>query len=189
MALNLLKRYLGVTFTAAPLLTVGCVQPQPAQLPPLPALPQTCTFTGTPDVAVPANQGVRISVARRGIEPSLVSVAARIDDQLRQDGSMYVPGPDANYHPYHIDNPRYFSANKESSETKHFTSSMLWSSTGTYYDRLPAFSVLCLSINSATISFYTARTPAPNTIMKFDFYPPLSERSKERRPAADQPAS
>jgi hypothetical protein len=188
MALNLLKRYLGVTFTAAPLLTVGCVQPQPAQLPPLPALPQTCTFTGTPDVAVPANQGVRISVARRGIEPSLVSVAARIDDQLRQDGSMYVPGPDPNYHPYHIDNPRYFAPSKDSTEAKHFTASMLWSSTGAY-DRLPAFSVLCLSINRATIAFYTARTPTPNTIVKFDFYPPLSERGKERRPAADQPAS
>ena len=187
MALNQARR-LGVAFTAAPLLTIGCVQPQPAQLPPLPALPQTCSFTSTPDVAVPGSQGVRISVARRGIEPSLVSVAARIDDQLRQDGSMYVPGPDANYHPYHIDNPRYFAPSKDSTEEKHFTASMLWSSTGAY-DRLPAFSVLCLSINRATIAFYTARTPTPNTIVKFDFYPPLSERGKERRPAADQPAS
>src|ERR1700682_4808865 len=121
MALNLSKRYLGIAFTAAPLLTVGCVQPQPTQLPPLPALPQTCTFTSTPDVAVPANQGVRISIGRRGIEPSLVSVATRIDDQLRQDGSMYVPGPDANFHPYHVNNPRYFAPSKDSTETKHFT--------------------------------------------------------------------
>jgi hypothetical protein len=96
MALNLLKRYLGVAFTAAPLLTVGCVQPQPAQLPPLPVLLQTCTFTGTPDVAVPANQGVRISVARRGSNQVWYQLP-RVDDQLREDGSMYVPGPDANY--------------------------------------------------------------------------------------------
>jgi hypothetical protein len=190
MAVNLLKRFVGVAITAAPLLTVGC-QPKPAELPPLPALPQTCTFTSTPDIAVPANQGVRISVGRRGIEQSLVSVAARINDQLRQDGSMYVPGPDISFHPYRINNPRYFARSRDGSETRHFTASMLWGSTGTYYDRPPAFSVLCLSVNGATIAFYTARTPEPNTIVKFDFYPTVPERGKRRRPApvTDQPAA
>jgi hypothetical protein len=188
---NLLKRFVGVAITAAPLLTVGCVQPQPVQLPPLPAVPQNCTFTSTPDVAVPANQGVRVSIGRRGIELSLVSIAVRIDNELRQDGSMYVPGPDISFHPYHINNPRYFARSRVGSETRHFTASMLWGSTGTYYDRPPAFSVLCLSVNGATIAFYTARTPEPNTIVKFDFYPTAPERGKRRRPApvTDQPAA
>jgi hypothetical protein len=188
MAVNLLKRFVGVAITAAPLLTVGCVQPQPEQLPPLPALPQNCTFTNRPDVAVPANQGVRISIGRRGIEPSWVSVAVRIDEQLRQDGSLYVPGPDISFHPYHINNPRYFA---RSSETRHFTASMLWGSTGTNYDRQPAFSILCLSVNGATIAFYTARTPEANTIVKFDFYPTVPERGKRRPPAPvmDQPVA
>jgi hypothetical protein len=88
MAVNLFKRFVGVAFAAASLLTVGCVQSQPVQLPPLPAVPQNGSFTSTPDVAVPATQGVRIFVGRRGIEPSWVSVAVRIDDQLGQDGSM-----------------------------------------------------------------------------------------------------
>ena len=140
---------------------------------------------------MPANQGVRISVARRGIEPSLVSVAARIDDQLRQDSSMYVPGPDISFHPYHINNPRYFARSRDGSETRHFTASMLWDWTGTYYDRPPAFSVLRLWVHGATIAFNTARTPEPNTIVKFDLYPTVPERGKRRRPApvTDQPAA
>jgi len=193
MPINLFKRFAGISFTAASLLTVGCVQPQPVPLPPLPALPQTCTFTSTPDVAVPASQGVRISVGRRATEPSLVSIATRVDDQLRQDGSMYVPGPDASFHPYHVNNPRYFARSKDSTETRHFTASMLWNPTGMYYDRPPGFSVLCLSINGAMIAFYTARTPEPSTIVKFDFYPPLSSPGKRStpavEPAVEQPAS
>ena len=182
---------LGFGFTAVSLMTVGCVQPQPAPLPPLPALPQTCTFTSTPDVVVPASQDVRISVGRRGIEPSLVSIAARIDDQPRQDGTMYVPGPDPGFHPYHINNPRYFARSRDSDAMRHFTASMLWGAIGADYDRPPAFSVLCLSINGATIAFYTARTSQPNTIVRFDFHPPLPGPAKERRPtpAPDQPAS
>src|SRR6266576_1588992 len=191
MPINLIRRFAGVAFTAASLMTIGCVQPQPVPLPPLPVLLQGCSFTSTPDVAVPANQGVRISVGRRASEPSLISIATRVADELRQDGSTYVPGPDASLYPYHINNPRYFAPSKDSTETRHFTASMLWTATGMHYERPPAFSVLCLSIDGATISFYTARTPVPNTIVKFDFYPLPSGPAKERRstPAADEPAS
>src|SRR5712671_3131088 len=124
MALNLFKRSLGVALTGASLLTVGCVR-QETPLPPLPALPQNCTFTSTPDVAVPANQGVRISVSRRGIEPSWVSIAVRIDDRFRQDGSIYVPGPDTSFHPYHVNNPSYFALSRARAETRHFSASMI----------------------------------------------------------------
>jgi hypothetical protein len=190
MALNLFKRSLGVALTGASLLTVGCVR-QETPLPPLPALPQNCTFTSTPDVAVPANQGVRISVSRRGIEPSWVSIAVRIDDRFRQDGSIYVPGPDTSFHPYRINNAKYFAPGGDSTLAKHFTASMLWSSTGVDYDQPPAFSVLCLSVEGATISFHAARTPQPNSIVRFDFYPTLPGPAKEKRPkpAAEQPAS
>jgi len=56
---------------------------------------------------------VRIFVGRRATEPSLVSIAPRVDDKLRQDGSMYVPGPDASFHPYQINNPRYLLRAKQ----------------------------------------------------------------------------
>ena len=186
MAINF-GRLTGTAVLAVPLLVAGCVQPQPAPLPPLPALPQTCTITNTPDVAVHPNQGVRVSVGRRGSESSLVSIAVRIDDQFRQDGSIYVPGPDTSFHPYHVNNPSYFALSRARAETRHFSASMIWNSAGAYYDRAPAFSVLCLSVNGATIAFYTARTPEPNTIVKFDFYPPLSSRAK-RPSSAVQPA-
>jgi hypothetical protein len=99
--------------------------------------------------------------------------AVRIGDNFREDGTIYVPGPDASFHPYYINNPSLFRPNKNNTEPRHFTASMIWSSTGSVYDRAPAFSVLCLSVDGASIDFYTDRTSQPNTIVKFDFYPPL----------------
>jgi hypothetical protein len=82
--------FIGVLMTIA----AGC-QPPPPPPPPLPRLTESCTFTNTPDVIVPADRAVeRVLAGRRGVEPSLVSVAVRVGDDFRQDGTMYVPGPD-----------------------------------------------------------------------------------------------
>ena len=71
-------------------------------------------FTNAPDVVVPADRGVAsISVRRRGIEPSLVFIAVRVEDEFRQDGAIYVPGPDLGYHAYPINHPAYFAPNGE----------------------------------------------------------------------------
>src|SRR5437764_15343933 len=94
---------------------------------------------------VPSDRAVeRISAGRRGTEPSLVSVAVRIGDDFRQDGTMYVPGPGLGYHPYLINHPEYFAQNGDNNARKGVTASMLWSSAGAYYDRAPEFSMLCL---------------------------------------------
>jgi hypothetical protein len=187
--MTVLKRSAGLAFIAVLSMSVaGCQQPAPPP-PPLPPLTQSCTFTNTPDVLVPADQAVTgISVGRRGTEPSLVSVAVRVRDDFRQDGTMYVPGPDLGYHPYPINHPRYFARNRESDAAKHVTASMLWSSPGTHYDRVPAFSMLCLDVDGATIAFYTARTMQPNTIVRFDFSPPVRTQ-RPPKPATEQPAS
>jgi hypothetical protein len=164
---------------------VGCQQPV-LPPPPLPPLTQSCTFTNTPDVVVPADQAVTgISAGRRGIEPALISVAVRVEDDFRQDGTMYVPGPDVGYHPYHINHPRFFA---RTDAPKHVTASMLWSSAGTYYDRAPAFSMLCLDVDGATLAFYTARILQPNTIVRLNFSPPIRPR-RPRNPPPEQPAS
>jgi hypothetical protein len=184
-----LKRSAGLAFIAVLSMSVaGCQQPAPPP-PPLPPLTQSCTFTNTPDVLVPEDQAVTgISVGRRGIEPSLVSVAVRVGDDFRQDGTMYVPGPDLGYHPYLINHPGYFARNRESNSAKHVTASMLWISAGSSYDRAPAFSMLCLDVDGATIAFYTARTLQPHTIVRFDFSPPIRPR-RPPKPAAEVPAS
>ena len=133
---------------------------------------------------------VGISVGRRGIEPSLVSVAVRVGDDFRQDGTMYVPGPDLSYHPYFINHPVYFARNRGNDAPKHVTASMLWSSAGTYYDRAPAFSMLCLDVEGATIAFYTARTLQPSTLVRFDFSPPIRpQRPRLPQPVPQEPAS
>jgi hypothetical protein len=156
---------------------VGCQQPV-LPPPPLPPLTQSCTFTNTPDVVVPADQAVTgISAGRRGIEPALISVAVRVED-FRQDGTMYVPGPDVGYHPYHINYPRFFARTEA---PKHVTASMLWSSAGTYYDRAAAFSMLCLDVDGAPIL-------QPNTIVRLEFSPPIRPR-RPRNPPPEQPAS
>jgi hypothetical protein len=99
------KRSAGVGFIAVSI--VGCQQPA-LPPPPLPPLTQSCAFTNTPEVVVPAEQALTgISAGRRGIEPALISVAVRVEDDFRQDGTMYVPGPDVGYHPYHINHPRF----------------------------------------------------------------------------------
>src|SRR5689334_1978843 len=96
-----------ILFAVLSLSIAGCQQPAPP-LPPLPPLTQSCSFTNTPDVTVPADRGITgISVGRRGAEPSLVFIAVRVGDEFRQDGAMYVPGPDLGYHPYLINHPRY----------------------------------------------------------------------------------
>src|SRR5262245_58207096 len=147
----------------------SCQQPPPPP-PPLPPLTESCKFTNTPVVVVPGNRAVeRISAGRRGIEPTLVSVAVRIADDFSQDGIMYVPGPDLGYHPYLINHPEYLTRSGDNDARKRVTASMLWSSTGAYYDRAPEFSMLCLDVDGATIAFYTARTLQPNTIVRFDF--------------------
>jgi hypothetical protein len=182
----ILKRSAGLGFTALLcMLVAGCQQPAPP-LPPLPPLTESCTFTNTPDVVVPADRGVeRISAGRRGIEPTLVSVAVRVGDDFRQDGTMYVPGPNLGYHPYFINHPGYFARNRVNDAPKHVTASMLWSSAGTYYDRAPAFSMLCLDVDGATIAFYTARTLQPSTLVRFDFSPPIRPR-RPRNPPPEQ---
>ena len=101
---------------------------------------------------------------------------------------MYVPGPDLGYHPYPINHPAYFAPNRENDAPKHVTASMLWSSAGTFYDRAPAFSMLCLDVDGATIAFYTARTLQPSTIVRFDFSPPVRPR-RPPKAALEEPAS
>lgn len=181
------KRSAGLTFIAVLSVAVAaCQQPAPP-LPPLPPLTQSCTYTNTPEVVVPADRGVTdISVGRRGIEPSLVFIGVRIGDEVRQDGAMYVPGPDLSYRPYFINHPRYFARTRESNEPKHLTASMLWSSAGALYDRAPAFSILCLDIDGATVAFYTARTLQPNTLVRFNFSPPTRPRRAPRQEPAPQ---
>src|SRR5438067_11629981 len=105
-----LQRSAGVAFVA-PLMMSGasCQQPPPPP-PPIPPLTESCKFTNTPVVVVPADRAVEhISAGRRGTEPSLVSVAVRIGDDFRQDGIMYVPGPDLGYHRYLINQPECFA--------------------------------------------------------------------------------
>jgi hypothetical protein len=111
----------------------------------------------------------------------------RVGDDFRQDGIMYVPGPDLGYHPYIINHPGYFARNRDSDAPKHVTASMLWSSAGTYYDRAPAFSMLCSDVDGATLAFYTARTLQPNTLVRFDFSPPI--RPRRPRNPSEQPSS
>ena len=168
---------------------VSCQQTPPP--PPLPPLTESCKFTNAPVVVVPADGAVaRISAGRRGTEPSLVSVAVRIGDDFRQDGVMYVPGPDLGYHPYLINHPEYFAQGSDNNARKRVTASMLWSSAGSYYDRAPEFSMLCLDVDGATVAFYTARTLQPNTIVRFDFSPPIRlHRPRPQLPAAHETAS
>ena len=185
----LLKGSAGVAFVTALMMFVASCQQPPPPPPPLPPLTEACKFTNTPVVFVPADRAVeRISAGRRGIEPSLLSVAVRIGDDFRQDGTMYVPGPDLGYHPYLINHPEYFAQSGDA--RKRVTASMLWSSAGAYYDRAPEFSMLCLDVDGATIAFYTARTLQPNTIVRFDFSSPTRPRRPPSAPPAPQePAS
>src|SRR6185437_12162063 len=92
---------------------------------------------------------------------------------------------DLGYHPYFITHPGYFARNRDSDAPKHVTASMLWSSAGTYYDRAPAFSMLRLDVDGATVAFYTARTLPPNTLVRFDFSPPIRPR-RPRNPPPEQ---
>src|SRR5213082_3166197 len=183
MLMTILKGSAGVAFIVVLTTFVAGCQPPPPPPPPLPPLTESCRFTNTPDVVVPADRAVeRISAGRRGIEPTLISVAVRVGDDFRQDGIMYVPGPDLGYHPYFINHPGYFARNRDNDAPKHVTASMLWSSAGTYYDRAPAFSILCLDVDGATLAFYTARTLQPNTLVRFDFSPPV--RTRRPKPTA-----
>jgi len=185
----ILKRSAGLTFIAGlSVAATACQQPAPPP-PPLPPLTQSCAYTNTPDVVVPADRGVTgISVGRRGIEPSLVFIAVRVGDEFRQDGAMYTPGPDLGYHPYLINHPTYFAPNREGGVSRHITASMLWSSAGTHYDQAPAFSMLCLDVDGATLAFYTARTQL-NTLVRFDFSPPIRpRRPRPQEPAPQEPA-
>ena len=178
------KRFAAAAFVAVLLMFVGSCQQPPPPPPPLPPLTESCKFTNTPVVVVPSDRVVeRISAGRRGIEPSLVSVAVRIGEDFRQDGTMYVPGPDFGYHPYLINHQEYFTQSGDA--RKRVTASMLWSSAGPYYDRAPEFSMLCLDIDGATVAFYTARTLQPHTVVRFDFSPP----TRPRRPPPPPPAS
>jgi len=189
------KVFRNSVFIACCGLIAGCAR-TPPELPPLPDLPQNCKFTNKPSIVVPAGQRVAaISVGRRGPEPSLISVGVDVGDEIREDGRIYVPGPDSSFYPYHINHPRYFDSNV----SKHVTASMLWSPSGAYYDRGPMFSVLCLSIDGAVITFHTGRTSEPNTIVTIAFARPVQRRApaaQRRRPqpaipdqlAPDQPA-
>src|SRR5436305_8989807 len=182
--MRVLQRSAGLAVAILTTFVAGC-QPPPPPPPPLPPLTESCTFTNAPDVLVPADRGVeRISAGRRGTEPSLVSVAVRVGDDFRQDGTMYVPGPDLGYHPYFINHPEYFAQIGDNNARKRVTASMLWSSAGANYDRAPEFSMLCLDIDGATVAFYTARTLQPHTIVRFDFTSP----TRPRRPPPPPPA-
>ena len=177
-----MKRFAEVAFVVV---FVASCQPPPPPPPPLPPLTESCKYTNTPVVVVPADRTVEhISAGRRGPEPSLVFVAARIGDDFRQDGVMYVPGPDLGYHPYLINHPEYFAQRGDNDAGKRVTASILWSSAGAYYDRAPEFSILCLDMDGATIAFYTARTLQPHTIVRFDFSPPLRPRLPPPPPPA-----
>ena len=181
----LLKRSAAVAVVAPLMVFVASCQQPPPPAPPLPPLTESCKFTNTPVVVVPSDRVVeRISAGRRGIEPSLVSVAVRIGEDFRQDGTMYVSGPDLGYHPYLINHPEYFAQSGDNNARKRVTASMLWSSAGPYYDRVPEFSMLCLDIDGATVAFYTARTLQPHTIVRFDFSSP----TRPRRPPPPPPA-
>jgi hypothetical protein len=183
----LLKRSAGVAFVAPLMMFVASCQQPPPPPPPLPPLTESCKFTNTPVVAIPSDRAVkRISAGRRGTETSLISVAVRIGDDFRQDGTMYVPGPDLGYHAYLINHPEYFAQNGDNNARKRVTASMLWSSAGAYYDRAPEFSMLCLDVDGATIAFYTARTLQPNTLVRFDFSPPIRLRRPPSAPPAPQ---
>jgi hypothetical protein len=181
----------------ATLLLVNCAPPPPAP-PPFPALPQNCIATDKPDVVVPPGKGVRIFVGRRGYEPSLISIGVRIDDKIREDGRVYPPGPDANLYPYRTNNPIYFRSRDPGDQPRHVTASMVWSANGTVYDQPSIYTTLCLLVNGARISFYTARRPEPNTVVDFEFYserpPPVrkprrSPRNKKEAPAAVEPSA
>ena len=180
-----LKGSAGVALVAGLMMFVASCQQPPPPPPPLPPLTESCKFTNTPVVVVPADRAVEhISAGRRGTEPSLVFVAVRIGDDFRQDGIMYVPGPDLGYHSYLINHLEYFTQSGDA--RKRVTASMLWSSAGAYYDRAPEFSMLCLDIDGATIAFYTARTLQPNTVVRFDFSPPIRPRHPPPPPPAPQ---
>ena len=187
----LLKRSAGAAFVVPLMMFIASCQQPPPPPPPLPPLTESCKFTNTPVVFVPADRAVeRISAGRRGTEPSLVSVAVRIGDDFRQDGTMYVPGPDLGYHAYLISHPEYFAQGGDNNARKRVTASMLWSSAGAYYDRGPEFSMLCLDVDGATIAFYTARTLQPHTIVRFDFSPLIHPpRPRPPPPAPQEPAS
>ena len=187
--MTVLKRSAGLAFVVILVTFVASCQQPPPPPPPLPALTESCKFTNTPDVLVPADRGVvGISAGRRGTEPALLSIAVRVGDDFRQDGTMYVPGPDLGYHAYFINHPGYFARNRDSDAPKHVTASMLWSSAGAYYDRAPAFSMLCLDVDGATIAFYTARTLQPHTLVRFDFSAPVRPL-KPRTPLPEQPST
>lgn len=163
----------------------GCTpQPQPAP-PPFPALTQNCTATNRPDIVVSPGKGVRISVGRLGYEPSVVSIGVLVDDQVKEDGRIYPPGPDASLHAYRVNNPLYFAPSSAADRPRHLNASMVWSSNGAVYDKPPIYTTVCLLVDGATISFYTAHRPEPNTIVNFDFYP--ERRVKARKPRRKVP--
>lgn len=165
------------------LLLVTSCAPTPPSPPPFPALTQNCIATDRPNVVVPPGKGVRIFVGRLGYEPSLISIGVRIDDRIREDGRVYPPGPDANLYPYRTNNPVYFTYRNPADQPRHVTASMVWSTNGTVYDQPSIYTTLCLLVDGARISFYSARRPEPNTVVDFEFYSerPLQVR-KPRRP-------
>src|ERR1051326_1485026 len=127
--MSVLKRSAELAAIAVLTMLAASCQPPPPPPPPLPPLTESCPFTNAAGVLVPADRAVMgISAGRRGTEPTLVSVAVRVGDDFKQDGIMYVPGPDLGYHPYIINYPGYFARNRDSDAPKHVTASMLWSS-------------------------------------------------------------
>ena len=165
-----------LTCLGAALFASGCGPMYREQLPPFPALPESCSALNKPDIVVSAGQGVRILVGRPGAEPSIVSIAVLLDGQFREDGRIYVPGPDSGFYPYQINNPSFFVPDTGNSRPRHFGASMLWSSAGVIYDRYPVYTTVCLSMNGATVSFYTMRGSEANTVVHFEFYPPRLAR-------------
>ena len=157
---------------AAASLSFGCLPREP--LPPLPRIPEACSATNKPHVVIPAGQGVRISANRSAAEPSLISVAVLIDSQFREDGRMSVPGPDAVFHPYKMNNPSFFLPETGSRTPRQVGVSMLWSSPGAIYDRYPTYSVVCLSVDGASVSFYTKNGAELGSVVHLEFYPPRS---------------
>jgi hypothetical protein len=153
-------------------LTFGCLPREP--LPPLPRIPEACSATNKPHIVVPVGQGVRISANRPAVEPSLISIAVLIDSQFREDGRMSVPGPDAIFYPYKMNSPSFFLPNAGSSAPTQVGVSMLWSSPGAIYDRYPTYSVVCLSVDGASVSFYTKDGAELSTIVHLEFYAPRS---------------
>src|SRR5437773_11480474 len=152
----LLKRSGGAAFVAPLMMFIASCQQPPPPPPPLPPLTESCKFTNTPVVAIPSDRAVkRISAGRRGTETSLISVAVRIGDDFRQDGTMYVPGPDLGYHAYLINHPEYFAQGGDNNERQRVTASMLSRSAGADYDRAPGFSVLCVCVEGAARAVYT----------------------------------